>query len=251
MSFNPSTLLCESCGYPIEGLPGGANCPECGVDARSSLPDARPGSPWQQHPGLRSFLRTNWLALRRPRDLFRIVRLDSRSGATLLAINLLIAATAALAPWSGTLLDDPIRRLRGAQAGKFLATALLVIPAQILAIAAFLLLLTAIEWVGIQHFARRRGARLCRLAAWQVVCHASIGWVVASTFVMLTLAFWLNVSFAQVAPRLSSYLGGSNFGAALVPAAGAVAGLLVFETLVAIGVRRCRFANRPRQTVPA
>ncbi len=246
MALDPTTLLCEACGYSIEGLPSGANCPECGTSAASSMPEGRPGSPWQQRRGLIPFLKTNWLVLRRPRQLFRDVRLDVRSGASLLAINLLVAATAILAPWSGVLLDDPIRALRGAHAARFLRTALLVVPAQVLAIAAVLLLLTGIEWAGIQFFARRRGARLCRLAAWQVVAHASIGWVVAAMCVFLTLVFRLNLSFFDVFPRLAALAGLSSVASALIPVAGAVAGLLVFESLVAIGVHRCRFANRPR-----
>ena len=244
MRPDPHTLLCERCGYIIEGLPAGANCSECGTPVAASLPESRTGSPWQTRRGVRPFLATSWLVIRRPARLFSSVRLDIRSGASLLAINLLMAAVTILSPLTGILLDDPIRSLRGAHAAEFIRTAIVVVPLQILAIAAVLLLLTLLEWAGIQFFARRRGARLCPLAAWQVVAHASIGWVLAALTVLFSLS--LNYWVLSLFPRFSPSLSYSGLPAVIIPAIGAVAGLLIFESLVAIGVRRCRFANRPR-----
>lgn len=241
-----ATLLCERCGYIIDGLPSSSNCPECGTPVAASFPETRAGSPWQQRPGLRSFITTNWLALRRPGPLFATIRLDVRSGLSLLSINLLFAAVITLAPWSGVRLDDPVRALNRGQTLRFLRAALVFIPLQVIAIAAILVALTLIEWAGIQFFARRRGARLCPLAAWQVVAHASIGWVIAAASVLLALLLWLNISFFSFFPRLAAALGTSDWATAAIPGAGAVVGLLIFETLVAIGVHRCRFANRPR-----
>ena len=241
-----STLLCESCGYTLEGLPVGARCPECGTDTELSWPEARRGSPWQQRPGARSLLTTNWLALRHPASLFRTLRLDIRSGVSLLAVNLLTASVIFLAPWSGVLLDSPRRAIQSGHTLRFLRAAAVTVPLQVLAIAGLLLALTFIEWAGIQFFARRRGARLCRLAAWQVVAHASVGWIVSACAVWLTLILWLNISYFSVFPRLAAFAGASNWATAAIPALGGLAGLLVFETLVSIGVRRCRFANRPR-----
>ncbi len=249
--IGPNTLLCERCGYPIDGLPAASNCPECGTPTAASMPEARTGSPWQQRAGLRTFLSTNWLVLHRPHELFSSLRLEWRSASALLAVNLLIAAVTVLAPWSGVLLDDPVRAISRGQTLRFLRIALLIIPLQVLAIAAVLLLLTLIEWAGIQFYARRRGARLGPAAAWQVVTHASIGWVIAAGFMFVTLVLWLNVSFFQVLPSVRSNVGASDWAAAAIPGIGALAGLLVFETLVSIGVRRCRFANRPRPAAPA
>jgi hypothetical protein len=250
---DPSTILCESCGYTIEGLPADANCPECGRPAPASFPErARPGSPWQRRPGLRAFLATNWATLRHPMQTFASVRLDATSGATLLAINLLIAAVIFIAPWSGTVLDAPGRAVRTGQTSALLYAGLILVPLQILLLAAVLLVLTLIEWAGIQFFARRRGARLCRLAAWQVVAHASVGWIIAAGAVWLSLVLWLNLSFLDLFPSLARLVAASNWAAGLIPGIGGLAGLLVFEILVSIGVHRCRFANRPRpHTAPA
>lgn len=53
-------LLCERCGYSLEGLPCGGACPECGRAIAESLPQRRLGSPWQQHPGVAGWLKTVW-----------------------------------------------------------------------------------------------------------------------------------------------------------------------------------------------
>ena len=57
--MDDTTLLCERCGYSLEGLPHTHTCPECGVPIRESLPAQRTGSPWQRSPGVRSWLATN------------------------------------------------------------------------------------------------------------------------------------------------------------------------------------------------
>ena len=86
-----------------------------------------------------------------------------------------------------------------------------------------------------------RGWRLTPAAAWQVVAHATVGWIV------MGFTSWLGLLFLPVLLPLSESVGGT-LGSAISgagPLAGALLGLLVFELLVWHGVRECRFANPP------
>lgn len=233
---DPDALLCESCGYPIDRLPEEGNCPECGRPIARSLPSARRGSPWQQDPAVSSLIVTAFEAIRHPGPLFEGIRIEWRGGLGLLASNLLLAAVLIVAPWSGTLVGDPMRTARQRHLSPL--TGAWVIPLQVAAVALVLAALTGIEWVGIQFFARRRGQRLLPEAAWQVCAHASVGWVMAAAFSLLGLIIGLNL--------VSKYMAASDWALAAAPAGGGLLGLLVFEILVYTGVGRCRYANRAR-----
>lgn len=64
---------CERCGYSTADLPTDGDCPECGFPIARSLPNTRPGSPWQQEPSVRSWLVTVWHVCCRPRRTLRQV----------------------------------------------------------------------------------------------------------------------------------------------------------------------------------
>jgi len=97
-----------------------------------------------------------------------------------------------------------------------------------------LLLLTWIESRGLRFFGTRRGFRATRPVAETVCSHACVGWVVGS---VVWFAGWVGVG-AGVVHELFVPAG------LLLASFGAVAGLLIFEVLAYIGLRRCRFANR-------
>ncbi|MCC6425315.1 MAG: hypothetical protein IT435_00710 [Phycisphaerales bacterium] len=251
-----ANLLCESCGYPLGGLesPAGA-CPECGTPISSSLSSARPGSPWQRKRSLTNWWLTHWGTIRHPKIRFRQLAIEKRGIFSLMLATLPLAGALLVAPWSGTLVGDPARAARAQGPLIQLLAYALVFPTQALLIAAILLSLTAIECRGILFFAKRRGWRLTPIAAWQICAHASAGWVVGAVVPLMAMAILWAAPGGRpsLLDRLLARGGGSGTAtystgdAALAGIVGGsyVLGLLVFEILVYIGVRQCRFANPP------
>src|SRR4051812_49598289 len=46
-----SDLLCEACGYTLNGLPEDSNCPECGKPIRESIGSERQVPRWEREGG--------------------------------------------------------------------------------------------------------------------------------------------------------------------------------------------------------
>ncbi len=261
-ALDPFHPLCEQCGYDLAGLEVTEDCPECGRGVRESLAESRPGSPWQQHRSFTSWWRTNWATCTAPRALFAAVRIEPRIARGLLAMNTLLAGVILIAPWTGTLLGDPARtvRLSGVSSPvRELLTFTLMFPLQACAVMGVLALLTYLEYLGIRFIARRRAWRLTDAGAWQVCCHASVGWIILSIMPLLALAisYILNIVAAGLLSKvidLSQFqMGRVSLGtliAGALPTAGLLIGLFAFEYLVHLGVRSCRYAAtfRPSQT---
>ena len=102
-----------------------------------------------------------------------------------------------------------------------------------------------------------RGWRLLPDAARQICAHASVGWVACGVLPFLVLfAFEFTLRVFGVAPG-GTIDGGPVIGAIDVRSlaiggsvlAGYILGMLIFETLVFVGVRRCKFSNQfvPRE----
>jgi len=67
----PNDLLCEGCGYTLNGLPTDSRCPECGKPIAESIGAHRHGSSWEQSDEARSgFVATTRQVLFRTRDFF-------------------------------------------------------------------------------------------------------------------------------------------------------------------------------------
>jgi predicted RNA-binding Zn-ribbon protein involved in translation (DUF1610 family) len=257
--MDTAALLCERCGYTIDHLPTTSQCPECGDAIARSLPETRPGSPFQQRPRLLSWWTTNWQALRHPRTLFRRLAIEPRSATRLLLANLFITSILIMDPIVSVWIGDPARTFRHAPAVISGAVYAASWTAQVTACALVLLTLTRLEWLGIRFVANRRGWRLSKDAAWQVCCHASVGWIFVGLAPLLGMA-WMYIfshyfgmaprgmlDFPPFTSRPIPWTYVANFG---LIALGLLGGLLVFETLVYVGVRQCRYANRSPHPQP-
>jgi hypothetical protein len=70
----PTSILCENCGYTLDGLPTNSNCPECGKPIAESIgDDRRRPPPWEQSTGtpLIRWARTTALAIFHTSHFFR------------------------------------------------------------------------------------------------------------------------------------------------------------------------------------
>ncbi len=211
------TLLCEKCGYVIEGLDPSGNCPECGKPIVESLPERRVGTPWQQSPGVGSLVRTWWMTLRHPMRTLDVMRLDERSGKRL-----------AIGTCGVTMLGWPV-----------------------------CMLLTYVECCGLKIIGRQRQFRLTHSAAWSIVGHGAVGWVALIPGVIIGLVIFnagvnASLEYYQYATAGRSQDYSSTKADILLTIAismislNILFGFLFFETFAYLGLRRLKFANRVR-----
>lgn len=251
-----SALLCEVCGYGIGGLPSVTPCPECGTPTAESLPSKRIGTRWQRRPGVAGWARTNWDVLRHPKVTFRFLSIVPGGWQPLLIVNLLVAAVLMVEPWTGTFIGDPLRNARAFDNPAAVAAYGFSLAVRTLAVAAVLFALTWIEAMGIRFIAGKRGWRIGRDAAWQICSHASVGWIVMAVLPLMALALhftvlhlfgnslggWTGKSL-DLSPYVRLRMSVGEMIQIGLTAGASIAGLVVFESLVYVGVRRCCFGN--------
>lgn len=178
--------------------------------------------------------------IRSPWRMYGQVRVDEQSARRLEAESI---------AWAGSLLALLVgfRALIAAMhASPGIGTTILVgVIAPVMGFVLFVLILlglTAIERSGIRVFGRLHHRRITRAVAETIVAHAAIGWIVAA---LLTWAGWaLGSGVAWLAQREVWATWELTLTAHYwMPIAGFLIGLLWFESLVYVGVRRMRFAN--------
>jgi hypothetical protein len=252
---DPASLLCEGCGYVIEGLPEGGRCPECGRAVRDSVPERRTGSPWQLAPGVHGWVHTAAILGRAPGTFFDRVSVESERSGALLSVNCALA-TVALLPVAVTRVvgswptREPIRDMlstvRPSSPGAvvFAGVTWFVVAAALAWCG--LRFLSWIEKRGLLMFSKRRGWRTTPSVAAAVCGHASYGWLAAAILALGGWVFARTSAWVWIVQR--PWMQGTPGEIAWAPViAGFFVGMLVFETLVYVGFRRMRFANQPRR----
>lgn len=249
------TLLCERCGYVVDGLPEDGVCPECGFEIARSLPANRPGTPWQQHPGFRSMLTTSSATLRHPvrtldtlavtpPRIRTLVWLAALPFGQLMGIALLLIFEIDRPLSNGGSMSWTPGSAPGALALGMILGAILTPIA-----AAVLVGLTWVEARGLVIFSAQRGGRVYPELAHSIVRHGAAGWLVSGigALMMLPLAWALETevgwSFGHPkdgTPQTWTVVSAiAGLGIALL-------GFLGFEFFAWLGLRRCKFANRPK-----
>lgn len=245
-----AVLLCERCGYEIDGLPADAACPECGAGVVESDPSRRTGTPWQRRPGVSAYLATLWACVRSPGRVLR--ELNPGTGAAgLMRAHAWVVAGLVMLPWAIALAPDFVRGRTNAWPpvipkpfGDRVAIVALLIAWPALAGIA-VILLSHMEARGLRILAWQRGWRFGPNLATAVVAHGGAGWIVAAFFAGSGSA----AAFGAWDRRWSFEILGQWVNApvafSVVALGGAVLGFLAFETFAWFGLRKCRFANTP------
>src|SRR2546426_5675968 len=91
-----SDLLCEGCGYTLNGLSTDSRCPECGKPIVESIGQRRQPPAWEQLSieRFRAFVRTTCSVIFRPTHFYRTLatRRDDRAARTFAWVHWTIAA---------------------------------------------------------------------------------------------------------------------------------------------------------------
>lgn len=237
------TLLCEKCGYVIEGLDTEGNCPECGKPIAESLPERRVGTPWQQSPGAGSLVRTWWMTLRHPLRTLDLIKFDEHHQPLLTQAMHFSAGISAIAwgwSWFAMLLIQPSGKTSlDVDIMQWLFTGVFGGLIVFILIGGCVWLLTTTESKGLRIISATRRFRIDRSIAFGTCAHGAVGWVLGALLGSMTITIITLIHSAfEVSPTIWIYL---------LPFVLAIPGFLFFETFAYLGLRRCKYANRVRQ----
>lgn len=249
-------MLCERCGYVVEGLPREGNCPECGRAVALSLPEMRVGSPWQQQPGFGAWCRTVGKTLWSPLKTVRVVQIEETRARALRRLNIIVAAglmsvVPAMVAYMQMVRHEapfPLQELTWEWMASVLGWLCVVLVACFawFGIAWVLVGLTNVEASGIRLYSRVHKNRITPTVALALTAHATVGWVIAGVLIAAGFATGLVLYEVTMHRNVGVVRGLAMLSPVWMPVLGGFVGMMVFETIVYLGVRRCRFANRAK-----
>ncbi len=223
------TLLCEKCGYVLEGLDQAGVCPECGKSIAESLPERRVGTPWQKKASAWSLLKTWYAILRHPKRTFDDMECVEHDGISLASIGLIVSLASTWLLLFVIILFEGINEI-----------GLAILFAFIGVIYWFIGFVYA--WIAVARVrfaAKMKGYRIDGDAAWSIVGLASVG----LSFGPISVLLGTMLLFADllIFPYERTLLGSLVW---LLFLLSIPVGLMVFEVLCSLGMRRCKFRNR-------
>ncbi len=247
------TLLCERCGYVVDGLPPEGACPECGKPIVESLPERRvtlpPSAAWR-------------IALSDMRHPVRALdKMAIEPSCKEHGLELRLLASAAVALWVvpftlamgiyqirlGTISIDAVTN------GLVAMLILLVLTWIVLEV------LTRIEGMGLRFLGSRRKLRVTKLIAACICARGCAGWLAGACLAHVPLwiaaIVWITYSGIEdhgsySSPTLPSWAWPVVEFSPLLASAAMLSGFLFFETFAWLGLRRLKYANRVRPTMP-
>jgi|GEM_PF-4279126 len=231
------TLLCEQCGYVLEGLETSDPCPECGKPIAESLPIDRPGTPWQQKHSIFTLLKTWYGVLRHPKRTFDEMNSIEQDGMSLLAIGLLCSISSVF-----FLLIVLIATFGNSERVSVLTLAFIV--GIVYWIIAFVY-----AWISsyrIRAWTRKK-YRISSDTSWAIIGHASLGLCLPPIMLFLITLFSRSLIFVSNFdhPEFTILFFSVLFSIANVAFIFSFpVGLIYFEIMCTIGIRRCKFRNQ-------
>lgn len=229
------TLLCERCGYVIEGLDTEGQCPECAKPIAESLRGDYPGSPWQHRFEFSGIVRSWFLILRHPIQQSRALKVNQQET---FAMTWLVNFLAAILITPATIIF--LITISIIDSGFFANNVIAVVVYTLVAMGYWILASSYASLASprVQLIARWRNQRLTLPVARTAVAYASVGLTLAPIIISASLVLFS----ALIVLDLGSPIVGQLLVLAWllsVPAA-----VVYFEVLLWIACRRLRYRNR-------
>ncbi|MFK7883083.1 MAG: hypothetical protein AB8F26_02730 [Phycisphaerales bacterium] len=257
---NEYTLLCERCGYVIEGLPTAGACPECSKPIQESLPERREGSQWQRDPRITRFHHAMCSTLRHPLQTLDEIRPFQKRDRRLSMLSMLAAGfLISLVWWSPWvfLFDNEIT-LNDRIIHFAIGCCFSLVSA--IALACLMWILTRVETVGLGVIARTRKFRIPASYRRTITAHGCAGWVLGSLLFIASSGV-ANQTLGAFTPDVQTitFTNGQSIQAQPVAGAelpvwlrrvvwhsrwlGLLVGFMWFEIFAYLGVRRLKYVN--------
>ena len=241
-------LLCERCGYVVSGLDGEGACPECGALIAESQPRMREGSAYQQRRGWWRLVKTGVGTLVRTKGMFERLRIDEKSGMSLMwrvvlgstALPLMVLLLSNL-----TIFIKNIEYVSAGEVGMFFVVFGIVWGVVVIVGVVYATLAVP----RIKYVARMRGMRMDNAIAWTIVGQASIGLAIFPlSFVVVECLQIPVMLFAEFSGNYDVYSAGWYMVLSTVTMVmvwvSLVLAFVEFEILLSMGTRRLRYRNR-------